>query len=373
MAIQWAHFGAAGMWVGGLVALLVTIGVVAAEDRMAVARRFSALALASVAVVGASGVQRAYDEVGSIHGLLHTAFGQDVVVKSVLFGLLVLLGALNRYRSLPTVARTLGPLRAALRGEVVVVACVLVATGILQNLAPSTSAASTAALKPIVLTAHDFATTVKVGLEISPGTPGFNRFDVTVADYDTGRPISGRVSLTFALPARPDLGQATVAIAPGRGAGRYALSSANLSIAGTWTVTAVIEAATGSVEVPFAVTTRTVPEDITVSRTGGGLPDVYTLHLAGNQSIQSYLDPGHPGALNEFHATFIGADGQELAMAGVTVLATPGGELTVRRLDPIGHFVADLPKPIRITYQFQVTGMTSTGDAITGIFKVPVK
>jgi copper transport protein len=372
MAIQWAHFAAAGIWVGGLVALLATLSATAPEDRLAAARRFSAIALGCVAVVVASGVQRAYDEVGSLHSLIHAVFGQDVLVKSALLGLLVVLGALNRFRAVPALSRTIGPLRAALRGEVVVVAAVLAATAILQGLSPPTSAAKTAVVKPILLTANDFATTVKVSLEISPGTAGFNRFAVTVADYDTARPVNATVALTFALPSHPELGHATLTLLPQGPSGSYAASAPNLSLDGTWNVTAVIAAPDGSVEVPFVVTTRQPPENITVTRTGGGLPDLYNLHLSGARTVQSYLDPGHPVALNEFHATFIGPDGQEIQMTALTVTATPGGALVVRRLDTIGHFVSDLPNATKGPYRFTITGTTEGGETLTGTFQIPV-
>jgi hypothetical protein len=94
--------------------------------------------------------------------------------------------------------------------------------------------------------------------------------------------------------------------------------------------------------------------------------------LSGGRTVQSYLDPGHPGALNEFHATFIGPDGQEIPMAALTVTATPGGTLAVRRLDTIGHFVADLPDATKRPYRFTITGTTEAGETLTGTFQIPV-
>ena len=372
MAIQWAHFAAAGIWVGGLVTLVTALPTLAPGDRLRAAKRFSAIALGCVVVVAASGAQRAYDEVGNLHSLVHAAFGQYVLVKIGLFALLVVLGGLNRSRSLPALPRTIAPLRTTVRLELLVVAAVLVATGILQGLSPPSNTAKAPAVKPIVLTSADFATTVKVKLEISPGTAGFNRFTTTATDYDTGRPIDGAVMLTFALRTHPELGQASLKLAPQPTAGSYAASSANLSLDGAWTVTAVIAAPAGTVEVPFTVTTRQARQNITVSHTGGGLPDVFTLHLTGGRSVQSYLDPGHPGTLNEFHATFVGPDGQELSMTALTVTATPGGGLSVRRLDTVGHFVADLNNAHKGPYRFAVTGTTETGEILTGTFQISV-
>jgi len=376
MNVQLVHFAAAGLWVGGLIALLVTISAVSGDERLRAARRFSAVALGAVIAIAASGTQRALDEVGTLRHLFHTAFGQFVVVKSGLLLLLVVLGALNRYRSVPAAARSSRPLQVIGRTEMVLLAGVLVAAGFLQGLAPASSTATPAATKPVVLTGHDFGTTVRVTLLVSPGTAGFNQFTVTVVDFDTKRPVDDPVALRFAMPNRPDLGESTLNLARIR-AGTYTASGANLSIDGTWSLTTRVEEPTGGVEIPFTLTTRQPPEKITVQRFKG-LPTTYTLHLAGNRSVQTYLDPGHPAVLDEFHVTFIGPDGNELPMAALAVSASPPGpsrptvSLPVRPLDDIGHFVADLSRPGTGSYRFDVTGTTQTGDTIHGVFTIPV-
>jgi hypothetical protein len=220
-----------------------------------------------------------------------------------------------------------------------------------------------------VLQGSDFATTVRVKLTVAPGTAGFDQFTVAAVDYDTHRPVPAATSLRFTMPGRPDLGASTLALAP-HGPGIFTASGANLSIAGTWTVTVVVQRPTGGVEVQFQVTTRAPPERITVDH-NPGLPDVYTLHLAQLQSVQVYLDPGHPG-FDELHVTFIGAGGQEVPMAGATVAASPGGALPVRRLDDIGHFVADLAGASRRSYRFDVVGTTRAGDRLAGTFTIGV-
>jgi hypothetical protein len=99
---------------------------------------------------------------------------------------------------------------------------------------------------------------------------------------------------------------------------------------------------------------------------------VYTAELPEQQSLQIYLDPGHPG-FNEFHATFIGANGQEVQMTGAQVSATPGGSLPVRRLDPIGHFVADLAGATKRAYRFEVVGTAASGESFHVTLTIPVK
>jgi copper transport protein len=373
MGDQCAHFAAAGIWAGGLAALLLTIVAAPVQDRLAAARRFSAAALISVALVAATGFQRAYDEVGAIHQLVHAAFGQYVLAKVALLGALVVLGAFNRYRSVERVATATGPLRRVGGMELGVLAVVLVVTGILQGLLPP-STVPAPAVRPLVFRGHDFATTVKVTLTITPGTAAFNQFSVRAVDYDTGRPVTATGSLRFTLPARPDLGSSTLALATSH-PGTFTAQGANLSIDGMWKIDVDLQEPAGGVEIPFTVTPRQLAQKLVIAPQGRGLPTLYTLHI-GNRSIQTYLDPAHPG-FNEWHTTFIGANGNEIPMSALTDTATspkggPPMPLTVRRLDTIGHFVADLPGAVKGTYHFDVTGTTETGDTIHGVFAIPV-
>src|SRR5207253_7114391 len=112
------------------------------------------------------------DAVGSWHGLFSTGFGELVLLKIGLLAVLAVLGAVNRYRSVPRADRRVMPLAGIGAAELVVGGVVLVATGFLQNLAPASTAAAAsarpAALKPLVVTATDFATTARVRLTLTP-------------------------------------------------------------------------------------------------------------------------------------------------------------------------------------------------------------
>ena len=86
-----------------------------------------------------------------------------------------------------TAGRERWTVRAAL--VLTLAAVVLVAAGFLQSLAPpSSSVGRRKSPPPLHLTASDFGTTVKIGLDISPGTAGFNRFTLRATDFDTAAP-----------------------------------------------------------------------------------------------------------------------------------------------------------------------------------------
>jgi copper transport protein len=378
---QWLHFAAAAVWIGGLAALIVVLPTLDGVRRSVLARRFSNVATASLALVALTGSQRALTEVRSWHGLFDTTFGRWVIVKIVLLVAIATFGLVNRTRGVPSIGRSPRLLRQAGSAELALAAVVLVAAGFLQSLAPPSSLGSRPkSAPPLSIAAADFATTVKIRLEVSPGTAGFNTFTLRASDFDTGRPVSdARVSLTFALPSRPDLGQSRLDLTPassGKSAGTYSAQAANLSVDGTWNIAVLFQRQTGSVEIPVTLTTRRPPVKIDVSRSPG-LPAVYTIHATSADNVQVYLEPVRAG-LTEFHVTFIGSDGSEVAANKLTVSASRAGAasspttLTVRKLDNVGHFVADLEGPVRGRYQFSVDATLATGQPIHADIALPV-
>ncbi len=257
LAVQWAHATAVGVWIGGLAWLLLDLRGRERGDRAGVVRGFSSVAAVALAVVLATGIARALAEVGTLGDLVHTGFGLTLLVKIALVVVLVSLGALNRYRVVPTIsgdataARRFGRVS---RAEIVVAAAVLGATAVLAGLAPSTfsaAAARAAAAPRIVASASDYASTVTVRLTVTPGLVGRNAFFAQVDRYGTDTPAPARrVTLEFTLPAHVGLG-ASLALRRGA-AGTWTGEGLQLSIVGDWSVEAVVQGA-AAVVVPFTV------------------------------------------------------------------------------------------------------------------------
>jgi copper transport protein len=343
-ALQWIHVSAVGVWMGGLAALLVVLAGQPAAEGASRARRFSTWAGVALAVVAISGVVRAITEIGSLDALVTTDYGRVVVAKSVLLGVLALLGAGNRWFGIPRLLSGGGWLRWIGGAELVISLAVLALSALLVNLVPPASAGGIAspAPQPVIATGHDFGTSLKARLIVSPGTAGFNTFDLVATDFDTGQPVTATAaSLRFEAASNSEVAPSTLNLTAGGAAGAFSGSGANLSPDGIWRVTATIATAGGAVEVPFVLATRVVPLPSDVNA-APGVPPITTVHLADGRSVQFYLDPGTAGK-NDVHATFFDAAGTELPLQTATMaLTSPVGEgdlLRPRLLEP-GHFVA---------------------------------
>lgn len=370
LLIQWAHIAAGGVWIGGLLVLLLGVRGQPSDVKGSAVRRFSTTAGIAIVVVAVTGTFRAVIEIGSIGQLFGSSFGVLVLVKVALFLVLAVLGAVNRYRNVPRASTVLRGLRRVGSTEVVIGVAVVLVAAALVNVAPpvaSTTSTTAATTTQLVATGSDFATTVKVRLTVSPGSAGFNNFDLRVTDYDSGALVrASSVELEFTQPLRPQLGESTLTLKR-QSNGTFAARGGNLAIGGVWEVAAIIENATNSTEVHLQLTTISPAPIVTATRFSG-LPTLYSIQLQNGWLAQVYLDPGKPGA-DEFHVTFFtnSNESSEIQIASATFgMTVPGGTPTIlvsRRLDPIGHFVSDATVPDAPT-RFDIIATTQTGVAI---------
>ena len=140
--IDFLHVAAAAMWLGGLVAVAFVVPRSAQprEIKAAATRAFSRIALWSVIVLAVTGIIRALSELHSVSQLWTIGYGRAIVAKSVLFGLLVLLGWMSRKR----IAAAFTRLRASVVAEIAVFLGVVVAVAFLTALPPGRRAQATA-------------------------------------------------------------------------------------------------------------------------------------------------------------------------------------------------------------------------------------
>jgi putative copper resistance protein D len=124
------HLCAASAWIGGLLPLAIFLTRAHAsfslgERALPVLRRFSTLSLSCVSLLIVSGISNSWLLVGSIHALFTTRYGWLLLVKLAAFGVLVGLGARNRFVIKAKLARvpTGSDLLAQLRRNVICEAC----------------------------------------------------------------------------------------------------------------------------------------------------------------------------------------------------------------------------------------------------------
>ena len=213
VVVDFIHLLGMSAWLGGLMPLAFVLAWSGGADsspqgaRLAAhtARRFSALALGCVAAIALSGLASAYWQVRTPAALLETRYGQVLLVKSALFGALILLGALNRQRIMPALPaffarRRLGQ---SVRAEYGIGALLLLAVGALMTLAPAYPALLAGYRQGIQQSWQDGG--VSMVFRAAPARVGDNEFGVDVRDTRPGM-SSAAASVTLVL--RPTVGEA---------------------------------------------------------------------------------------------------------------------------------------------------------------------
>jgi copper transport protein len=242
------HVLAASVWVGGVACLLLALpaatrpleGPARSRLLLAVLTRFSPLALAAVVAVAITGTVQAYIDVRTVNGLLHTTYGNLVLVKTALLLCLIGLGWVNRARVIPALGRVVEAERApggigvlargTLRGELALMLCVFGATAALIGYAPPIDAASGPFSIDTTLGPAELEMTVE------PARVGLNTIHLYLIDARDGTQFTATKELVVkaVLPAK---GIGPLTLKPNlSGPGHYTLNSAVLSPAGTWEI-----------------------------------------------------------------------------------------------------------------------------------------
>ena len=155
VGIDAIHLIAGGVWLGGLAGLLTIVPRarrdLGASDGLrlsaAIVVRFSALAIACVGILVVTGVYRALAELRSFSDLVDTGYGQALLVKLVIFGVLLIGGVYNRLVLHPRLERAalgLRPddggagerLRVSVTAEIVVAVALIAVVAVLVSLPP---------------------------------------------------------------------------------------------------------------------------------------------------------------------------------------------------------------------------------------------
>jgi len=105
------HLVAAAIWTGGLVSLVLLLSVSRNDQTDAgvsfardATQRFSTMGVAIVVVVLATGIINGWILVGSLQALIVTDYGRLLMLKAALFGVMLLMAAVNRFWLTPRLA-----------------------------------------------------------------------------------------------------------------------------------------------------------------------------------------------------------------------------------------------------------------------------
>jgi copper transport protein len=371
VAAQATHFVAAGVWLGGLVALLLGVRGEPSEAKAAAVRRFSAVALVALVLVAATGTLRAFDELPSWGQLFTNGYGRAIVAKVALIALIAVVAARNRSRSVPTASADLAPLRRRSRVEIAVAIAALGVAALLGTLAPPISAAPTAPTG-LSTSGSDFGTTTRVELTTTSPEPGPNRFHVVVEDYDSGEPLrAGAVTLGFTPLDDPGVGSSSLKLRRTPD-GSFVGSGANLAFDGRWEVDVLVERGDASVEVPLDLNLPGPRQFVSELRVPGRPPQ-YTMLVGTGGNLRIEPVPERPGA-SRIIATCFTIFGSECRVETLVLTASPEGGATrqqrVRRVG-VGRFVARVelePGPFRIG----VVVHTRYGERLRGVFRLEI-
>jgi copper transport protein len=262
------HVGAMAVWLGGLAALLLVLpaatrSATSAGDRGRLLAgplaRFSALALAMVALIMATGLIQAYVYVRHLGDLVSTGYGRAVLAKFLLTLTVIGVAAYNRRASVPRLeaiaARGESPgrpgvlLRRALRTEVALLAVVIAVTAVLASYAP-----------PVAAEIGPFSTTTTAGpttleLDVDPAQVGANQIHIYFFDAKSGAQYTKgkELKVSATLPDKA-IGPLPLRVEHA-GPGHYILQSALLGAPGDWEIeialrTSAFDEFTKKIEVP---------------------------------------------------------------------------------------------------------------------------
>ena len=215
LALDWLHLGAASVWLGGLVGLLVLWRSLPAAKRVpglaVVVPRFSNVAFCSVMALLGSGIGAALLHLPTLASLWQTSYGKTIIAKAALLLCAMLVASVNLLRTKPALERQVGDVAGAARllrrlvgVEAVLVAGTVFAAAILSSLPPPPKALASVG-KPSAHTGPGPVASVvdeagyRVELRVNPNKAAVsNEFAVQITRG--GKPVRGAtVIATFTM------------------------------------------------------------------------------------------------------------------------------------------------------------------------------
>lgn len=247
------HLLSAGAWVGALPAFAVLLGEAYRRNDPAwraiairTTRRFGWLGMVCVATLLVSGAFNSWNLLAGPRDLVATDYGQLLLLKIVLFGAMVTIAAVNRYRLTPQLPAP-AALRALQRNSLAETALgigVLLLVGALGILEPMTHAHPSSLPIPADATfVHMHSSEAMAEVTIDPARAGSATVTIRVSREDSTKFAVREVKLVLDPPAAGAMPVERAAMRMADGTWRAA--EVGIPKAGNWTVRLIITPETG--------------------------------------------------------------------------------------------------------------------------------
>ncbi len=142
MASEALHLLAAGLWLGALLPLWLSLGRLIPHAAAAICERFSPIGLGCVLVIAGTGLAQGIELIGGLPGLVGTHYGRIALLKIALFLAALALAAINRLRLTDRLSKATADARSRLRlsvsGEILAGLAIILAAAFLASSMPAT-------------------------------------------------------------------------------------------------------------------------------------------------------------------------------------------------------------------------------------------
>ena len=242
------HVAATGVWMGGLVALLV-LSRPLDEGSRAVVARFSGIALVAAALVVATGTASSYLQARSLGALTSTDYGRLLLVKIAVVLALLTVGWVNR-RKLLALLPERTTLFTLVRVEIAMAVVVVAVTAALVNRPPARDE-TTGSFEAVVALSGDDGAAGELQIEVEPARRGVNDIHLYFLDE---RGLPSAVDAVEVTVATGDVPPRKVSVTPVT-TDHQSAYGVSLPTSGTWSivVTAVRKGSTAAATVELEI------------------------------------------------------------------------------------------------------------------------